>query len=126
MITQTPPEKMTEAEVIVMLKKRLEHYQHDPEWRLVFSSALLHLEGAQADKGWQPIETVPKDGTVILLGWDYLVTSSGVAHWSEEYNDWYAMDDRESHYYTKEPTHWMPLPDNPLSSMAAQTEGERP
>lgn len=61
---------------------------------------------------WQPINTAPKDETTVLLGWDYLQIV-GLAYWHTERDDWWALDGDTS-YYTKNPTHWMPLPEPPI------------
>lgn len=83
---------------------------------------------------WQPIETAPKDGQRILIGWwedpDHESWQARAAYWedafecawSEEIEDnlpvaaW--TDDavasfayEETHSY--QPTHWMPLPEPP-------------
>ena len=57
---------------------------------------------------WQPIETAPKDGTVVLLGRADYYPKSG--YWVEhEFQDWWGWDrDRAC-----PPTHWMPLPEPP-------------
>ena len=56
---------------------------------------------------WQPIETAPKDGTIVLV-WS---ENSGrvIDHYAEDYRSWYR--------FTKylQPTHWMPLPKPPKS-----------
>jgi hypothetical protein len=65
---------------------------------------------------WKPIETAPKDGTV-LLGWEpddslptggyYIVTWWEDAGWARDGDDT---------YLAASPTHYMPLPPSPLSS----------
>lgn len=76
---------------------------------------------------WQPIETAPKDGTEVLLcralnadqqpivgeGWGVFVQ---VAAWWEGDNAWivYCSMVREPRLHFA-PTHWMPLPRNPLA-----------
>lgn len=59
--------------------------------------------------GWQPIETAPKDGTKVLVYTEYGRTF--VAAWWEDYDDW------RYHYegYVTKPTHWMPLPEPPIT-----------
>ena len=77
-------------------------------------------------KEWQPIETAPKDGTLILLrgywageingieankketlvcSYDGEMTDYGGYHWTVQGTDAYAA--------WMKPTHWMPLPDPP-------------
>lgn len=68
---------------------------------------------------WQPIETAPKDGTLILLtGHDYNDTSKPrhyvSAWWSSAYNHFTYEDSEVSEIYTA--THWRPLPEPPTQS----------
>lgn len=61
---------------------------------------------------WQPIETAPKDGTLILvyyLGWDEdAIMTYDLAHYD---NEWV---DRNDDPLPDKPSYWMPLP--PLKS----------
>lgn len=63
---------------------------------------------------WQPIETAPKDGTIILVGWRGECWLCFPAMWraSNVSHGLYGW-----HYLTLEktckPTHWMPLPEPP-------------
>lgn len=79
---------------------------------------------------WQTIETAPKDGTIVLL-WPHLVTARwefGDEEWlvlnipvDEDFRIAYNRDDAGIRYclYANvngtEPTHWMPLPEPPVS-----------
>lgn len=82
---------------------------------------------------WQPIETAPKDGTPILLGYfrenlDGSIYQEGgapvVAQWipTKKLADdgaginWVARRERLRSSRSFSPTHWMPLPDPPESS----------
>ena len=63
---------------------------------------------------WQPIETAPKDGTVIIL---FDGKSVWAGRWiGHSYYPWVAID---NHIYgprglkAKDVTHWMPLPPPP-------------
>jgi uncharacterized protein DUF551 len=77
---------------------------------------------------WRPMEDAPKDGSVIL-GWFpyYATTAEGGSvfvmrwdderycnkpkpHWKASGWVWGVRDQRE-----KQPTHWMPVPDPPVS-----------
>jgi hypothetical protein len=72
---------------------------------------------------WQPIETVPKDGTRILVYFG----SMGVREvfWSDahdaDFKLWCVDDNKHGPYYLRgwsetgerAPTHWMPLPEPP-------------
>lgn len=60
---------------------------------------------------WEPIETVPKDGTVILA-WDGRCV---ILAWSLEFKSWSVVDDNDyfGGNYEPAPTHWMHLPEGP-------------
>jgi hypothetical protein len=92
---------------------------------------------------WQPIETAPKDGTPILLWrkpsghpsvkWATIIPAAwvcfvdedeieeGFATPDEPFFDAYSRDayqaamNDDDHYLVTSATHWMPLPDPPLS-----------
>lgn len=86
---------------------------------------------------WQPIETAPKDGTVILF-WS---TRDGVCigRWCEQkykrweavdettqrlagvddYSDWSANNGESVGMWSKGATHWMPLPEPPVTETTA-------
>jgi hypothetical protein len=57
---------------------------------------------------WQPIETAPKDGEILLFGSAY---GGALDYWLGQWcgNHW---EDRDGFYLA--PTHWMPLPDEPI------------
>ena len=64
-------------------------------------------------KGWQPIESAPKDGTRILLGWK-LQEAVIVARWvAPDTRGDLVWELDEDGSYVKAPTHWMPLPEPP-------------
>ena len=70
---------------------------------------------AVAPSPWQPIETVPKDGTSILLCDASVSGGCFVAEWDDEplKPGWnWSLDDLD--YHKDLPTHWMPLPSQPL------------
>ena len=64
-----------------------------------------------SDREWQPIETAPKDGRLVLIrtaaGDEWAGTFT--AHWSRHSNGWFYSDHRTH----PRPTHWMPLPPAP-------------
>lgn len=67
---------------------------------------------------WQLIETAPKDGQIILLGW----TSGGiyVGRFDKEWRCW-----KEGNYaFCTTMTHWMPLPVPPRASDSKNVGGE--
>jgi hypothetical protein len=68
---------------------------------------------------WQPIETAPKDGTTLILGWlqrDRVsigwfgpkLSTHGV-----NYGDDWGYGTEWDCKYSTPPTHWMPLPEPP-------------
>lgn len=94
-------------------------------------AALTQLEGQE---GWQPIETAPKDGSLVLLWGDASLTEAAVGWWSGEKNyPWAFIDSTERveplccdhaaedlvlpNAFSAEngPTHWMPLPSPPAA-----------
>jgi hypothetical protein len=62
---------------------------------------------------WQPIETAPKDGTLILV-WRAAVLDRvahhGIDMWSDKSQAWW------SSLPSQQPTHWMPLPEPPRNA----------
>ena len=73
-------------------------------------------------RGWQPIETAPKDGSLFMVhnGKDYGVCRWLVEDWVPDgffYHEW-ASDDLgyDQEYLGPDATHWMPLPPPPVSA----------
>jgi hypothetical protein len=66
---------------------------------------------------WNPIETAPKDGTMILLYVGAFEDDYAVAFWSGEYwhigNPKYVKDGDKFNFEFGKPTHWMLLPPPP-------------
>lgn len=68
---------------------------------------------------WKPIDTVPKDGSVIkALLWAEVKSDlpwSGVHYYKTWVIGEYDADFDEwvMHFSARNPTHWMPLPDTP-------------
>ncbi len=61
--------------------------------------------GILRQHGWQPIETAPRIGDMLL--WDGYIH---IGKYNEEYNCFYAYDIAPPLCY---PTHWQPLPKPP-------------
>lgn len=59
---------------------------------------------------WQPMETAPKDGTLILAlaSWGMFITEWGTGGCVD---GWGVRDSCCGSYEDQKPTHWMPLPD---------------
>jgi hypothetical protein len=67
---------------------------------------------------WLPIESAPRDGTHIILGFagshseeGYWMGDKSRNYWKK--TGWYATDDDVLCERPKSPTHWMPLPAPP-------------
>lgn len=76
-------------------------------------AAITILQPLLDERGWRPIESAPKDGTVILLHGTYKDGSGqcSVALWSDGHG-W--VDDVDfDPLWHQNPTHWMPLPEAP-------------
>jgi len=67
---------------------------------------------------WMPIETAPKDGTRLLLGW--AGESPVIGFWGRKnsrygvnYGDAWGIGYSWNEQFAEPPTHWMPLPPAP-------------
>jgi hypothetical protein len=81
---------------------------------------------------WQPIETAPKDGTDLLLAWNWRGRYVSIGKWARvNYLDWDTDRVVDSECWVQweslnsivdtcvlvgpnAPTHWMPLPEPPM------------
>ena len=82
------------------------------------SKAAVKVERIKSAAEWQPIETAPKDGTFIILGYAGSHVSEGRwvsdpsrNHWRE--TGWFDTDADVLCDHPGRPTHWMPLPEPP-------------
>jgi hypothetical protein len=80
---------------------------------------------------WRPIETAPKDKSVLVAGgtvhyhddscfpYEGPLENVAIAYFRSSYNVWVG-DQLEGHdnYIEHRPTHWMPLPEPPTPSPA--------
>ena len=66
---------------------------------------------------WQPIESAPKDGTVVFLGWESkegeIIHPEERGLWNFVIDEWCHDGELEDYYVMFHPTHWMPLPEPP-------------
>lgn len=76
------------------------------------------LQALQRAQEWQPIETAPKDGRRIILGYagsyseeGYWLSDPSKNYWGE--TGWFATDENVLSHHPSNPTHWMPLPEPP-------------
>ena len=90
--------------------------------RIGYAAARLEI-GSLRGKGWQPIETAPKDGTFLLL-WEQYSTNPFIGSWlgtrwtvSHEHVDaeggWDGANVVDA--LSMPVTHWMPLPAPPVA-----------
>ena len=75
-------------------------------------AADLEAKAARLASGWRPIESAPKDGCPLLLGWVNSFLPPIVGH--EEGGRWGVLGaDMQFTVLQVSPTHWMPLPAAP-------------
>lgn len=73
----------------------------------------------QDAQGWRPIETAPKDGTVVLVFTEGCVW---LAAWQSE---WWEESTSERSGMSIRPLVWMPLPAPPIVAAPTGTESEQ-
>ncbi len=74
------------------------------DYLLEFEAALAELSELRKASQWRPIESAPRDGTVIIV-------HGGVAYWNPAFQCWFScMAQRPIQWKL---THWMPLPPPP-------------
>lgn len=72
------------------------------------------IDRLRAERQWQPIETAPKDGTIVDLLFRGNIRIADCIWYQDE---WWTTEQRDpvacvSHGFSK-PTHWMPRPEPP-------------
>ena len=77
-------------------------------WQARAERAEAALPAAKSE--WQPIETAPTDGTVIIV-WSLLARDSVMAHCID--GEWVTHPGLGYALIPNELTHWMPLPEPP-------------
>lgn len=79
------------------------------------------LAGSGEALGWQPIETSPKDGTIVIIATAGAPYGPDMARWGKEWNGpaWLDAGGRPC----PPPTHWQPRPDPPGSLTGAGDGG---
>lgn len=69
-------------------------------------------------QGWQPIATMPKDGSEVIGGWaEFGLVDLIWWSFTETKIMWFDRVDGDGM-----PTHWMPLPDPPLAPLVPVPE----
>jgi hypothetical protein len=108
--------QMMQAEPVAWMspgKERIEFSRKDT----VYGSHTIPLHPPpQAVPAWQPIESAPKDGTIVLLHGGRTTTAGSYQPNNKKY-PWVFLEDcgpdRVNQWEEKGPTHWMPLPAAP-------------
>jgi hypothetical protein len=131
---------MSEAEQLLPKLRELIREQSEGEWTdamiekdaRVFAKALAPLFAASpapaASRGWEPIETAPKDGTRILAynsmvgvystGWTTSWPGSSAPYEGFPCGHWSGLG-----AWDCAPSLWMPLPDAPVPAKDGEGEG---
>lgn len=126
----------------VDLAERGENDPASDEWKLAavaasvaesdFRSALVRNYSTisrvlreAADGGWRPIETAPKDGTLLILtngGWVKEGWWSTSIWLGRKGPGWVIDDERECGFTQDDVTHWRPLPPPPATETTKTEE----
>jgi thioesterase domain-containing protein len=72
-------------------------------------------EAVQREAAWQPIETAPKDGTVVLLHVTCLSQPFTVTALYKRDDYWEGWVSSYEHEDVADPSHWQPLPAPPAA-----------
>jgi len=81
----------------------------------LYEKVKAYIESAPRDDVWQPIETAPKDGTVVDF-WHSGGFRVPDNRWVQEWGFWEHEDSAFGHIYgiiMDDITHWMPRPGSP-------------
>jgi hypothetical protein len=76
------------------------------------------------ERGWQPIETAPKDEDVYILAMRAGAKVPFVASYDADYENWFtfngALENCGGGNFL--PTHWRPLPEPPVQSIVGERD----
>ena len=75
-------------------------------------------EKLKASLEWQPIETAPRDGTIIIV-------KGGIAHWYNEAWRTLAGVEYPGHSIQWEVEYWMPLPKKPITEIINKEKNDK-
>lgn len=75
-----------------------------------FAALLEERNAVLAERQWRPIETAPKDGTMIMLGHPDFPAEAGWWEYGSWFQGWCCGGHRSDMYGPSfEPTHWQPV-----------------
>jgi hypothetical protein len=86
----------------------------------------VRLSAVREARNWQPIATVPMDGSEVLLYLQAPFTRVVKARWFDVWENWIEGEfpDPQDEYCgigSRVPTHWMPVPEAPAASKEGGT-----
>lgn len=87
-------------------------FNDGPLYSLILRRVADLLEPLLVGREWQGMDSAPKDGTAILLGWFELPGQRAmeVAFWNELRGSWCQVHRLLTKDEAFQPTHWQPLP----------------
>lgn len=106
---------------------------HKRGWKPLYASPTpaATMPDGQAVAAWQPIETAPRDGTVVLLWLGAPWCEVRMAKWFAPWGNWQdpesSVDPARDEYCgigMNLPTHWQPLPAAPAQQPASSEASE--
>lgn len=79
--------------------------------------------------GWQPIDTCPDDGTIVLLAWPnsikkFVTPNAHLPEWEMEVREYCTLGTHGSRSWHGQATHWMSLPSPPNGIKIVATQGD--
>jgi hypothetical protein len=129
-MTNTPPavrlepEQLREIHESLAIRDLLLGVQIDFDALLSHIAALeSELVEAKAKVEWRPIETAPKDGTRVMLGWPGGGVRYGFYLNNTNWKGWRGPS-MELPFPSPPPTHWVPLPPPPQTSQGEKPKGD--
>lgn len=106
-------ERLTTKAQMIALGERIA-WGSEADWLHEAAARIAELE-AEVARRWQPIETAPKDGSVIVaIGAVPARGGYSIIFWDTFHEEWagYTAED-EKRLVKFPPLHWMPLPEPP-------------
>lgn len=96
------------SDIVAKLREQIAPRTGDYMNDLLFTAA-EEIELLRAERQWQPMETAPRDGTMVLMWTEWGVI---IGFWGQRANRW--LGSASSHTKDLEDVrHWLPLPKPP-------------